>query len=190
MTSPISNFKITLSFIICIFCSTANAQKSTESGSANRTFYKTGFGVRVGGDGGLTIKHFIKSNRAIEGILSRSWGYGGARLTGLYEVQKSIKDFKRVSWYYGIGAHVAFYNAGYYGYRPYNGGYYDNKGKWHSTSYKNNYSSFGVDAILGLEYQFLEIPFTLGIDIKPYFDFTETNNRFWDAAISIRYVLN
>jgi len=150
--------------------------------------YKLGLGVRAGLESGLTLKYFMKSNAAIEVILSRGWNYGGARVTGLYEIQKRIADVKGLSWFYGIGAHIGYYNGNYYGYTYHNGGYYDNNGHWHNTK-QNNYATVGIDGILGLEYAFSEIPFTLGLDIKPYFNFNGGSNRFTDGAFSVRYVI-
>lgn len=39
--------------------------------------YKTGIGLRGGWIGGLTVKHFIKEGKALEGIFSSGWGYRG-----------------------------------------------------------------------------------------------------------------
>ena len=44
--------------------------------------YNTGIGLRGGLSNGLTIKHFISSNTALEGIISTRWR--GLELTGLY----------------------------------------------------------------------------------------------------------
>jgi len=45
--------------------------------------YKTGIGLRGDYFNGLTVKHFIASKAAIEGILSSRWQ--GFQVTGLYE---------------------------------------------------------------------------------------------------------
>lgn len=165
----------------------SSSSSSSEGGQAG---YKTGIGLRGGFEGGITIKHFIKSDRALEGILSRGWGYGGMRITGLYEIHKPFPGAKGLDWFYGVGAHLGFYNGDYYGYNYYNGGYYDKKGKWHPGDYRSRtYTTVGIDGILGLEYQFAEIPFTVGIDIKPYFDFVGRGDHFGDGAFSIRYTI-
>ncbi|MBI4929114.1 MAG: hypothetical protein HY841_00005 [Bacteroidetes bacterium] len=163
---------------------------NSSSSEGGQSGYQTGIGLRGGFEGGITIKHFIKSNKAIEGIVSRGWGYGGIRITGLYEIHKPFPEVKGLDWFYGLGAHVGFYNGSYYGYYGYaGGGYYDKKGKWHATGYRDNYTVAGIDGILGLEYQFEEIPFTIGIDLKPSFDFIGRANHFGDGAFSIRYTI-
>ena len=45
--------------------------------------YKTGIGLRGGYTSGLTIKHFVNSDEAIEGIVGTR--FRGLSLTGLYE---------------------------------------------------------------------------------------------------------
>lgn len=174
-----------------MFAPSLNAQnKSTESTSSGGSPYKTGLGLRLGYESGLTIKHFISSTSAVEGILSRGWGYGGFRITGLYEFQKSFAKVEGLDWFIGIGAHIGFYNSGYYGYYGYNGsGYYDKNGRWHPDGYRDRYTTVGIDGILGLEYTFDEVPFSISLDIKPYFDLIGRGDRFGDGALSIRYTI-
>ncbi|NLB27203.1 MAG: hypothetical protein GX820_10985, partial [Bacteroidales bacterium] len=50
--------------------------------SAGAQDYNTGIGFRGGLSNGLTIKHFISYNSAIEGLLSTRWR--GFHITGLY----------------------------------------------------------------------------------------------------------
>lgn len=155
--------------------------------SYNLTFsqdYKTGIGLRGGWIGGLTVKHFIKEGRALEGIFSSGWGWRGYQITGLYEIHKAAftnDGIEGFFWFYGAGAHFA-------------GGY--KYTKWHPDGSKGyydtyNYSAFGIDGIFGLEYKIEEIPVTLGLDIKPFIEFSNYRGypfRFWDGAFSIRYV--
>ncbi len=151
--------------------------------------YKASVGLRGGSESGITIKYFIKSDVALEGILSTNWGYGSKKITGLYEIHKPFPDAAGLDWFYGVGAHIGLYSGSYYGYYGYSGdGYYDNKGKWHSTGYKSNYTSIGIDGIIGLEYQFEEIPFTISLDAKPYIDIIGNSSRYMDYAFSLRYV--
>lgn len=164
-------------------------KKKDESKGGGAAGYKTGIGLRGGWEGGLTIKHFLQSHRAVEGIFSRGWGYGGVRITGLYEIHKPFPGANGLDWFYGVGAHVGFYNEHYYGYKCYNGGYYDRDGDWHPGKCRDRYTTIGIDGILGLEYQFNEIPFTIGIDIKPYFDLVGRGDHFGDGALTIRYTI-
>ncbi len=147
--------------------------------------YKTGVGLRGGWIGGITAKHFIQEGRALEGIFSSGWGWRGYQITGLYEIHKAAftkDDVKGFFWFYGAGAHFG-------------GGYIDEK--WHPTgTYTGyydtyHYSAFGIDGIFGLEYKIEDIPVTLGLDIKPFIEFSNYRDypfHFWDGAFSIRYV--
>jgi hypothetical protein len=47
----------------------------------------------------------------------------------------------------------------------------------------------GIDGILGLEYNFVEVPINLSIDWKPSFNIVN-NHDFWadGGALSIRYI--
>ncbi len=133
--------------------------------------YNTGIGLRGGWGTGLTVKHFLGGNNAVEGILDSRWQ--GFSVTGLYEIHNQAFDTPRLNWYYGVGGHIGFWN-----------------GKYFRDAHNNtNYSVIGVDGILGLEYNFKEIPFNLGIDWKPEFDLTGYSGFYGDGgAISIRYI--
>lgn len=186
MTFPKALFTLALIMFVAV---AANAQNNkNQSSGGGQAGYKTGIGLRGGWEGGLTVKHFMGDKKAIEGILSRGWGWGGYRITGLYEIHKSFPGADGLDWFYGAGAHIGSYNEKYYGYKCYNGGYYDNKGNWHPGGCRR-YLTLGIDGILGLEYQFTEIPFTLGVDIKPYIDLVGWNDHFADGAFSLRYTI-
>jgi hypothetical protein len=133
--------------------------------------YKTGIGVRGGFANGLTIKHFISSNTALEGIVASRWR--GLELTGLFEIHKAAFNTERLKWFYGLGAHVGFWNGRY----------------THWGNPQNEYTVVGIDGILGLEYSFREIPFSLSVDWKPVFNFVGYSGFWGDGgAISLRYI--
>jgi hypothetical protein len=133
--------------------------------------YKTGIGIRGGLYTGLTLKHFVSSNAAFEGLLSTRWR--GFDLTGLYEIEAEAFDAKGLSWYYGGGAHIGFYN----------GSHTD----W--GIYGTSYTVVGIDGVLGLEYTFPKIPLNIGLDWKPFINLIGYTG-FWPdgGALSIRYV--
>ena len=60
--------------------------------------YRTAIGAKFW-PGGLTIKHFIRDNRALEGV-AYFWGHG-FRFTGLYEVHGDINSAPGLKWYVG-----------------------------------------------------------------------------------------
>ena len=78
--------------------------------SMGRT-YTTALGVKVFDGAGITLKHFVKPNRALEGI-AYFWNRG-TRITGLYEIHFDIDGAPGLKWYVGPGAHLGFYNSKY-----------------------------------------------------------------------------
>lgn len=133
--------------------------------------YKTGIGFRGGFSQGLTLKHFINSKNAIEGLLLTRWsGFG---ITGLYEIHNEAFDVPTLKWYYGFGAHIGFWNGDYV--------------SWGTPG--NSYSVFGLDGIIGIEYSFNEAPINIGLDWKPAVNLFGYPG-FWadGGAISIRYI--
>ncbi len=133
--------------------------------------YNTGIGLRGGWGTGLTVKHFLSGNSAVEGILDSRWR--GFSLTGLYEIHNQAFDVPRLNWYYGFGGHIGFWDGKYY--RDYNN--------------NENYTVIGIDGILGLEHNFDVIPFNLSIDWKPAINLAGSSGFVGDGgAISIRYI--
>jgi hypothetical protein len=132
--------------------------------------YSTGIGLRSGWGNGLTVKHFLHENAALEGLLD--WRWHGFAITGLYEIHHQAFDVNRLNWYYGVGGHIGFWD-----------GKYDNR----FDSGTN--TVIGIDGILGLEYNFEEIPINLSVDWKPAFNLFG-NSEFWGdgGALSIRYI--
>lgn len=142
--------------------------------------------MRGGWISGLTVKHFIKEGRAIEGIFSSGWGWRGWQITALYEIHKPAfqDDVDGMFWFYGAGAHF----AGGYSYKEWH-----QTGPWYNQGYweTHSYSAFGIDGILGLEYKLSDIPFTVGVDIKPFIEFSNYRDapfNFWDGAFTVRFV--
>jgi len=133
--------------------------------------YNTGIGLRGGPESGLSIKHFISGNTAIEGLFASRWD--GLNITGLYEIHAQAFNEPGLNWYYGFGGHIGFWDG--------------NHSHWdHDDS---NHTVFGVDGILGLEYNFREIPINLSLDWKPALNIFGDPD-FWgdNGALSIRYV--
>jgi hypothetical protein len=146
--------------------------------------YGTALGLRFGYHYGLSLKHFMKNNLAIEGILSsrgfgnNHWGRNfGFNLTVLAEWHNPIGSVDGLAWYIGFGGHL---------------------GSWHSNNYNNrNWSGsgdrhfvIGVDGIIGLEYTIPNAPITLALDWKPAFDFLGGLYFAGDgAALTLRFTL-
>ncbi len=139
--------------------------------SLNAQDYKTSLGLRAGLPYGLTAKHFLNKTNAVEGILAGSWG--GFIITGLYENEHWTGQYPGLNWFWGGGGHVGFWDAG------------------RNPNLDDTYtgSVIGLDAILGLEYTFDEIPLNLSLDLLPTFNIIGYTG--WggiNGALSIRYV--
>lgn len=133
--------------------------------------YNTAVGLRGGPFLGLTLKHFIKDNVALEGLLETRWR--GVMFTGLFEIHENFFDFDGAAWYYGAGAHVGVWNGNYDGH------------PWFSGD--QNYSVIGLDGIIGLEYSF-DFPLNISVDWKPFVNlFGDGNFVFDSGAFSARY---
>lgn len=138
---------------------------------SNAQDYNTGIGFRGGLSNGLTVKQFIGRNTAIEGILTTRWS--GFNITGLYEIHDQAFQVEGLNWYYGFGAHIGFWNG-------------DNV-SWATDN--ANYTVIGIDGIIGLEYNFENIPFNISIDWKPEMNLIGYSGFWGDGgALSIRYV--
>lgn len=145
--------------------------------------YKTSAGLRIGSYYGLTIKHFIKSDRALEGILlTRN---GGANFTGLYEIHTPAFSAERLKAYGGIGGHISVFdrdNNRWYWYRG-NG---NREGVFFGD---NSQLAIGVDMILGLEYTINTLPFNISIDWKPALNIIGDSGLSTNQiALSFRFV--
>lgn len=142
-------------------------------------------GFRFGGTTGFTGKVIKDDYYAFEGILG--FRSGGVQFYGLVQKRKPVlyHRLENMYFYYGGGAHAGFarWNSAQgprNGYYP----YYD------SDYYNMTGPAFGVDGVVGMEYEFSSVPLSLGLDFKPFIEvygpfFIRTN--FWDFGFHIRY---
>lgn len=145
----------------------------TAQAQNNSSTYKTALGVKLWGDGGgITLKHFIGNNHALEGI-GYFWNKG-VRVTGLYEFHFDFEGAPGLKWYVGPGAHVGIYNNNYNDPSNPNG--------------TGSGSYIGIDGVLGLDYKFTGAPINLSIDWQPSFEFGD-NRGFINSwgGLGIRY---
>jgi hypothetical protein len=137
--------------------------------AVNAQDYRTSLGIRAGIPYGLTVKHFLSETNAVEGILASRWG--GFSITGLYENEHWTGEYPGFNWFWGVGAHI---------------GFWDNNPYFNST---NTGAVIGVDGILGVEYTFDEIPLNLSLDLLPSVNLIGSSS--WNGingALSVRYV--
>ncbi len=137
--------------------------------SANAQAYKTGIGLRFGYESGLTMKHYFTSFDTGELLATVSPDY--FHLTGLYQNQKPMPGVQNMYWYIGAGAHIGTTN------------------KKEDKVIKNRLS-IGTDFILGLEFVFPQMPFSMSLDWKPTFNYINNENDNWYSplTLSLRYV--
>jgi len=140
--------KLVLAFLLIVFLFAGFSSVAQSMGSS----YRTAIGVKFW-PGGISIKHFIEDNRALEGI-AYFWDHG-FRFTGLYEIHGDISGAEGLKWYIGPGAHIGAYNSGWY-----RDGHY----------YSSGSASFGIDGVLGLDYKITGAPINLSLDFQPSFE--------------------
>ena len=133
------------------------------SGSSAQSGYRTALGVKVWDGAGISFKHFLNGNNALE-LIGYFWSRG-MRITGLYEIHGPISGAKGLQWYIGPGAHVGFYNS-----------------KWGDGTY------IGIDGVLGLDYKFNGAPINVSLDWQPSFEFGDGHGFVgsWGGLV-IRY---
>jgi hypothetical protein len=112
--------------------------------------YRTGLGFKVHWyrSGSITIKHFLKEQAALEGLV-QFWR-DGVNFTVLYEFHGDIAGAQGLKWYVGPGGHIGFYNDKYEG--------------------SDDGAFFGFDGVLGLDYKFRGAPINLSLDVAPGID--------------------
>lgn len=140
---------------------TQTVQKKTAAPvvSSSDNGYKTAFGLKALWGIGVTGKFFMKENTAIETIVHYD-GLGGTgtalNLTALYEYHGNV-GLPGLRWYLGGGASVGYTKLKD---MP------EFEGVAESDGNKGN-TSFGIDAVAGLEYKFNKLPIAISVDWQP-----------------------
>lgn len=165
------NRRIVATAVLSLLCFTATAQLAT-----NTSQYKTAIGLRGGGTSGITIKHFVSSQAALDGIVSL-WG-NGIGLTLLYERHQTAFNVDGLQWYYGAGGHVALNFDRNYRYKNDNFFYHNREGN----------IGVGVDGIVGIEYKINPLPIAISLDFKPFLELNSNGSVFIaaDSGLGIK----
>ena len=131
----------------------------------NAQDYNWAIGVRGGlsRNAGLTVKKGM-GGTALD--FTANWylvgEHSALNVQGLYEWQQNITG--GLDWYYGLGAHVGLNNA------------YESP-LW-----------LGVDAVIGLEFKFPELPIAISLDYRPGFDvLPATSPAYSDVALGLKF---
>lgn len=142
------------------------------------------FGIRTGDYAGFNARLKYTDNIALEGIIG--WKNRGTIVTALVQKIKplTVPWADGFEWYYGVGAHFGFSSAR-------DNSNYHGVNYWNEPMYKNAFVA-GLDGVLGIDYIFTRIPFSIGLDVKPIvelYDITHLNVRLFEFGFSIRYQL-
>jgi hypothetical protein len=132
-------------------------------------------GIKFGDNVAFSYRKFYKETMAVD-------FFGGIRYNGLYAgamreffqpaLTKYSDNFKL---YYGYGIHAGFNYTNHY--------------KFLNREYRYNWvfsPIFGMDALVGIEYYFPEVPIIVSADIQPYFEFSL--NRIFQLDIMNVYL--
>ena len=159
-----------LSIVFLISITFGNAQE-----------YNSSIGLRLGPLSGITYKKNLRSDLFIEfigtmrlnGFTNNSFG---TNLTALVEYQRDFNGLMGLSWFVGGGAHVGLWSGS-------GSNVYFNEDRMHLL--------LVIDAIVGLEYVFDDVPLAISLDYKPSFNFIEYFGPWFDeVALTIRYLIN
>ena len=144
--------------------------------------YDMAIGAIYAKDGiGLSYKQFLQpeQNIVINAMYSQNNDDFGGLLVGLYEFHKEIHastlHTTQLSWSFGGGLHT---------------GYWVTKGNYVPTAFK-----FGLDGVLGLEYNLDFIPLTIGAQVRPYVQYNSGQEnyslRYYDVdyGVIVRYII-
>ena len=148
-----------LAAVWTIFFVCAVATQSPGQNGIGRDLYRTSAGLRLGGTSGVTVKHFYRETMAWEGILG-TFG-NGFSVTALLEKHLPFEGAQGLRFYYGGGAHLAFYEG------PASRGSFGREVDYRS----GNDMGIGINGVIGLEYRLPDnIPIAISIDLKPFIE--------------------
>jgi len=169
---------ITLSCLVAVL-----AVFSVTSSSAQ---YVTGIGIRGGKfNSGISFKRFVNANNnvgveawACRSKIGRDYGWVGK---AFMVYQRPIMDARMqapIDIVFGAGVHGGYYKFGYY--KIENGV---------EIPYPLDVYTFGIDAMIGLEYKLPWLPLSITADCNPFFTLVNKGPENIDFGISLRYVM-
>ena len=142
--------------------------------------YKQAAGIRLGLSSGFEYRIFANAENSYKFLLS-------TRDRGMqFHV---LKEFHNYNLFDFTDQLVFFYGAGLHaGYERWDIKHYDYYSQWYTT-----HTAFiaGLDGLVGLEYTFLTVPISLGVEVKPYFDFFGQEYfdlQLFDFAFTAKYL--
>ena len=155
---------------LAFFC--ASAQNHTQE-----------IGIRGGISSGFEYRAFANDFVSYKALLS--FRRSGIQLTGMKEFHNpGMFDFSdQLNFIYGFGAHVGYERWNAYDPRESYYPYYRIK--------KRTGPIAGLDGLAAVEYEFWEVPLSIGFEVKPYFNLFGKNFfqiQPFDFAFTIKYI--
>lgn len=141
--------------------------------------FENAIGIRGGITAGIEYRYYTDDANAYKFLL-------GTRDDGIQ--LHAMKEFHQYDLFRRTDRLVFFYGAGIHaGYEKWLQRYSNYNSVW----YQDRYAFLaGMDALVGLEYMFYEVPISLGLEAKPYFDiFGRSMFRIelFDIAFTLKY---
>lgn len=136
-------------------------------------------GIRAGLTPGIEYRFYTDDANSYKFLL-------GTRDNGIQ--LHILKEFHRYDMFSFTDQLVFFYGAGLHaGYQRWDVRHVQGNLSWYDTR-----TAFlaGLDGLAGLEYEFYEVPISLGIEVKPYFDILGRemfNIELFDFAFTLKY---
>ncbi len=143
--------------------------------------YIQAIGLRGGYTSGVTYKKFLDEMKSMEAIMS--FRKNGLQMTVLRQYH-DINIYNKYDKFYfinGYGGHIGFIYA------------HKDEFLFFDRILKKEGRAFapviGIDAYLALEYRVDNLPFTLGLDYKPFIEFSllPFKMNLWDFSFFIKY---
>ncbi len=131
--------------------------------------YKSAVGARFGYILTADYKKSVGENKYVD-FYAGFYGGGGFHGGVALNINKPIEDVNNLYWYYGAGV---FFSAYKY------------------NTYDNDLSTFyGVNAVIGLDYEFEELPLDVSVDWMPGYYFGSYNGfGAYSGGLAVRYIL-
>ena len=141
--------------------------------------FRNAAGIRAGYTGGIEYRIYTDDINSYKFLLG--WRNHGALIHALKEWHMTdlFTFTDQLTFVYGAGVHM--------GYERWDQQYFS-----YNTSYYNTRTAFiaGIDGLAGLEYLFREVPVSLGLEVKPYFDLFGReffDLQLFDFAFTVKY---
>ena len=160
--------RLILLSIIILSCSFAFSQE-----------FKQAVGIRIGYTGGIEYRVYSDELNSYRFLI-------GSRERGL--IVHAMKEWHRYNLFTFTDQLTFVYGAGVHtGYERWDQQYYN-----YNSSYYVTHTAFiaGLDGLAGLEYMFREVPISLGLEVKPYFDLFGREMfdfQLFDFALTVKY---